>query len=105
LIGWRLVQAFGGAMLMSHSGAILTDAFPANMRGMALGVNQIAGISGQFVGLLLGGLLDASDWRLVFWVNVPFGLFGMAWADKSLQEIATTRRARIDWIGNILFVV
>ena len=72
---------------------------------MALGVNQIAGISGQFVGLLLGGLLAAWDWRLVFWVNVPFGLFGTVWAYKSLREIATTRRARIDWIGNVMFVV
>ena len=105
LIGWRFVQAFGGAMLMANSAAILTDAFPANKRGMALGVNQIAGISGQFVGLLLGGLLAAVDWRLVFWVNVPIGLFGTVWAYKSLREIATTRRARIDWVGNIMFVL
>jgi EmrB/QacA subfamily drug resistance transporter len=105
LIGWRFVQAFGGAMLMANSAAILTDAFPANKRGMALGVNQIAGISGQFVGLLLGGLLAAWNWRLVFWVNVPIGLFGTVWAYKSLREVATTRRARVDWIGNILFAV
>ena len=105
LIGWRFAQAFGGAMLMSNSAAILTDAFPANQRGMALGINQIAGISGQFVGLLLGGLLAAWDWRLVFWVNVPIGLFGTVWAYKSLREIATTRRARIDWVGNVMFVV
>jgi len=105
LIGWRFVQAFGGAMLMANSAAILTDAFPANKRGMALGVNQIAGISGQFVGLLLGGLLAAIDWRLVFWVNVPIGLFGTVWAYKSLREIATTKRAKIDWIGNIMFAV
>ena len=105
LIGWRFVQAFGGAMLMANSAAILTDAFPANKRGMALGVNQIAGISGQFVGLLLGGLLAAVDWRLVFWVNVPIGLFGTLWAYKSLREIATTKRAKIDWIGNIMFAV
>ena len=91
-------------MLMANSAAILTDAFPVGQRGMALGVNQIAGISGQFVGLLLGGLLAAWDWRLVFWVNVPFGLFGTVWAYKSLREISTTRRARIDWIGNVLFV-
>jgi MFS family permease len=103
LIGWRFAQAFGGAMLMANSAAILTDAFPANQRGMALGVNQIAGISGQFVGLLLGGLLAAWDWRLVFWVNVPIGVFGTVWAYKSLREIATTRRARIDWIGNVMF--
>ena len=105
LIGWRFVQAFGGAMLMANSAAILTDAFPANKRGMALGINQIAGISGQFVGLLLGGLLAVVDWRLVFWVNVPIGLFGTVWAYKSLREIATTRRARIDWVGNIMFVI
>jgi len=105
LIGFRFVQAFGGAMLMANSAAILTDAFPANQRGMALGINQIAGISGQFVGLLLGGLLAAWDWRLVFWVNVPFGLFGTVWAYKSLREIATTRRARIDWTGNVMFVI
>jgi EmrB/QacA subfamily drug resistance transporter len=105
LIGWRFVQAFGGAMLMANSAAILTDAFPANKRGMALGVNQIAGISGQFVGLLLGGALAAWNWRLVFWVNVPIGLFGTIWAYKSLKEIATTKRAKIDWVGNILFAV
>jgi MFS family permease len=105
LIGWRFAQAFGGAMLMANSAAILTDAFPANKRGMALGVNQIAGISGQFVGLLLGGLLAAVNWRLVFWVNVPIGLFGTIWAYKSLREVATSKRAKIDWIGNILFAV
>jgi EmrB/QacA subfamily drug resistance transporter len=105
LIMWRFVQAFGGAMLMANSAAILTDAFPANKRGMALGVNQIAGISGQFVGLLLGGLLAAWNWRLVFWVNVPIGVFGTIWAYKSLREVATTQRAKVDWIGNILFAV
>src|SRR6185312_5572353 len=91
------------AMLMANSAAILTDAFPAGKRGMALGVNQIAGISGQFVGLLLGGLLAAVDWRLVFWVNVPIGIVGTIWSYISLREIATTRRARIDWLGNITF--
>src|SRR5258708_14350071 len=71
LIGWRVAQAFGGAMLMSNSAAILTDAFPANRRGMALGVNQIPGISRQFVGLPLGGLLAA--WRSppVFLIPLP----------------------------------
>jgi MFS family permease len=105
LIGWRFVQAFGGAMLMANSAAILTDAFPANQRGMALGINQIAGISGQFVGLLLGGLLSAWDWRSVFWVNVPIGLFGTVWAYRSLREVAVRRRAGIDWAGNLIFAL
>ena len=105
LIGFRIVQAFGGAMLMANSAAILTDAFPANQRGMALGINQIAGISGQFVGLLLGGVLAAWDWRAVFWVNVPIGVFGTVWAYLNLREVATTRRAKIDWLGNVTFAL
>jgi MFS family permease len=105
LIIWRCVQAFGGAMLMANAAAILTDAFPANQRGMALGINQIAGISGQFVGLLLGGLLAAWDWRAVFWINVPIGVFGTVWSYRKLREIATTRRARIDWAGNVTFAL
>jgi MFS family permease len=105
LILWRVAQAFGGAMLISNSAAILTDAFPANQRGMALGINQVVGISGQFVGLLLGGLLAAWDWRSVFWINVPVGVFGTIWAYRTLREIATTNRARIDWVGNILFAI
>ena len=105
LIGGRLIQACGGAMLMANSAAILTDAFPAGQRGRALGINQIAGISGQFIGLLLGGLLAAWDWRAVFWVNVPIGVFGTVWAYRSLREIATTRRASIDWAGNVTFAL
>ncbi|MDX6340859.1 MAG: hypothetical protein QOH87_997, partial [Trebonia sp.] len=105
LIGWRFVQAFGGSMLMANSAAILTDAFPEGKRGTALGINQVAGISGQFVGLLLGGLLSAWDWRAVFWINLPFGLFGTIWAYKSLKEIASTRKARIDWLGNFTFAL
>ena len=103
LIGWRFVQAFGGSMLMANSAAILTDAFPPGKRGMALGLNQIVGISGQFIGLLLGGVLAAWDWRSVFWINVPIGVLGTVWAYKSLKEISTTRKARIDWLGNLTF--
>jgi MFS family permease len=103
LIVWRLVQASGGAMLMANSAAILTDAFPVKQRGMALGVNQIAGLSGQFIGLVLGGLLAAWNWRAVFWVNVPFGLFGTVWAFTKLRETSIRGRGRIDWWGNITF--
>jgi MFS family permease len=105
LILWRLVQAFGGAMLMANAAAILTDAFPARQRGMALGINQICGISGQFIGLVLGGVLAAWDWRAVFWVNVPIGVFGTIWSYLKLREIATVSRARVDWWGNLTFAV
>ena len=105
LIGWRIVQALGGAMLMANSAAILTDAFPARQRGMALGINQISALSGQFIGLVLGGLLSAWDWRAVFWVNVPVGIFGTIWAYRSLREISARQPARIDWWGNLTFAL
>ena len=76
----------GGSMLMANSAAILTDAFPADQRGFALGINQVAGIAGQFVGLVAGGLLAALDWRAVFWVNVPVGIFGTVWAYRKLRD-------------------
>jgi len=103
LIAFRIVQALGGAMLMANSAAILTDAFPTEQRGMALGVNQIAGLAGQFLGLVAGGLLAAVDWRAVFWVNVPIGVVGTIWSYRSLREVGTTRRASIDWAGNLTF--
>ncbi len=103
LIGFRVVQAVGGAMLMANSPAILTDAFPADQRGMAMGINQVAGISGQFIGLILGGLLAAVDWRLVFIVSVPIGIIGTIWSYMSLREVGTRTPAKIDWLGNVLF--
>jgi MFS family permease len=105
LIGFRVVQAVGGAMLMASSPAILTDAFPASQRGMAMGINQVAGISGSFIGLILGGVLAAVDWRLVFIVSVPIGLGGTIWSYLSLREIGLRTKARIDWLGNITFAV
>ena len=103
LIGWRVLQAVGGSMLMANSAAILTDAFPAGRRGFALGTNQIAGLAGQFIGLVAGGLLAAWDWRAVFWVNVPVGVFGTWWAYRRLRETGERHRGRIDWWGNVTF--
>jgi MFS family permease len=105
LIALRAIQGIGGALIMSNSVAILTDAFPENERGFALGINGVAALAGSFIGLVLGGLLAVVDWHLVFLVSVPFGIFGTIWAYLKLEEIGTTVRARIDWIGNILFAV
>jgi MFS family permease len=105
LIGWRLAQAIGGSMLTANSAAILTDAFPLEQRGFALGCNQIAAIAGQFIGLLAGGLLAALDWRAVFWVNVPVGIFGAIWAYRKLRETSERHGGRIDWWGNATFAV
>ncbi len=105
LIVFRLIQAVGGSMLMANSAAILTDAFPATQRGMALGVNQIAVLGGQFTGLVLGGLLAAINWHAVFWINVPVGVVGTLWAYRSLRETSARTRGRIDWLGNLTFGV
>ncbi|MGN6607757.1 MAG: MFS transporter [Jatrophihabitans sp.] len=105
LIGWRLVQGVGAAMLFANSTAILTDAFPAERRGFALGINQVAAIAGGFIGLILGGLLSEVDWRLVFYVSVPIGVIGTVWSYLSLKELGERHEARIDWWGNALFAV
>jgi MFS family permease len=105
LIGWRLLQAVGGSMLMANSAAILTDAFPAERRGFALGTNQIAALAGMFIGLVAGGLLAAWDWRAVFWINLPVGVFGTLWAYLKLRDNGVRRRAKIDWWGNITFAL
>jgi MFS family permease len=105
LIGWRFLQAVGGSMLMANSAAILTDAFPPDRRGFALGTNQIAALAGMFIGLVAGGLLAAWDWRAVFWINVPVGVFGTIWAYLMLRDNGVRRRSRIDWWGNITFAL
>jgi MFS family permease len=105
LIGFRIVQATGGAMLMANSPAILTDAFPSDQRGTAMGINQVAGISGTFIGLILGGVLAAINWRLVFIVSVPIGVGGAIWSYFSLREIGIRTSSKIDWLGNITFAV
>jgi MFS family permease len=105
LIGWRVLQAIGGSMLTANSAAILTDAFPAERRGFALGTNQVAALAGQFIGLVAGGLLAAIDWRAVFWVNVPVGVFGTVWAYRKLRDDGERHRGRIDWWGNLTFAL
>jgi MFS family permease len=103
LIVVRIIQGVGGALIMANSTAILTDAFPQRQRGLALGINVVAAIGGQFVGLLIGGLLADTNWRLVFWINVPFGLVGTVWAYWKLRDAPTRGTHRIDWGGNISF--
>ena len=105
LIGFRLVQGVGAAFLIANSAAILTDAFPANQRGLALGLNNVVGISGQFIGLVVGGLLAPVDWRLIFLVSVPFGLLGTVWSHRKLREIGERNPAPIDWAGNLTFAL
>jgi len=103
LVIMRMVQAIGGALLMANSAAIITDAFPSDQLGLALGTNMVAAIFGSFFGILAGGLLSQVGWRWVFMVNVPFGVFGTVWAYLKLKEIGVHIRARIDWLGNIAF--
>jgi MFS family permease len=105
LIVMRIGQGVGGALLFANSSAILTDAFPANERGLALGVNSIAMVAGSFLGLVLGGLLAPLDWRLVFLVSVPVGVAGTIWSYHSLREVGVRKAARIDWWGNATFAV
>ncbi|MDQ2879765.1 MAG: MFS transporter [Actinomycetota bacterium] len=105
LIVMRILQGVGGAMLMANSNAIITDAFPVEQRGLALGLNQVAGIAGSFLGLILGGVLGPIDWRLVFLVSVPVGLFGTVWAYLKLHDTGIRQPARSDWWGNLTFAV
>jgi MFS family permease len=101
----RIGQGIGGAFMFANSSAILTDAFPENERGLALGINGVAGIGGSFIGLILGGLLAPIEWHLVFVVSAPIGLFGTVWSILKLRDNGVRRHARIDWTGNVLFAV
>nr|WP_202506281.1 MFS transporter [Amycolatopsis rubida] len=105
LIGWRIVQGVGGAFLMANSSAILTDAFPANQRGLALGMNGVAAIAGSFLGLVVGGVLAPVNWNLIFLVSVPFGVIGTVWAYLKLHDTGVRQHAKMDWWGNITFAV
>jgi MFS family permease len=103
LVILRMVQAVGGALLMANSAAIITDAFPAEQLGFALGMNMVVGIVGSFLGILVGGLLSQVGWRWVFLANVPIGVFGTIWAYVKLKEIGIRIKAKLDWLGNLTF--
>ena len=105
LVAFRVVQGIGGACLLANAAAIITDAFPANQRGTALGINNIVGVSGMFIGLVLGGVLAPIDWRLVFYVSVPVGIAGTIWGYLKLEERSEPRRRPIDWLGNATFAI
>ena len=105
LIGMRVGQGVGGAMLFANSSAIITDAFPADQRGLGLGINNTAAIAGSFIGLVLGGVLAPVEWHLVFLISVPFGILGTVVAYVKLKERGVRTPAKIDWLGNVTFAV
>jgi MFS family permease len=105
LIFMRVGQGVGGAMVFANSAPILTDAFPPDQRGLALGINSVAAIAGSFIGLVLGGLLAPVEWRLVFLVSVPVGVLGTIWARLKLREVGTRHVTKIDWWGNLTFAL
>jgi MFS family permease len=103
LIAFRVVQAVGAALEMANSAAILTDAFPENQRGLALGINMVAIMAGSFIGLVAGGLLAEVHWRWVFLANVPIGVAGTVWSYIALREVGIHKATKIDWMGNLTF--
>ena len=105
LILMRIVQGVGSAFLVANASAILTDAFPRSQRGMALGINQVAGIGGSFIGLVLGGILAPINWRLIFLISVPIGIFGTIWAYAKLEDRGIRRPSKVDWLGNFTFAI
>jgi len=106
LIAFRFIQGIGGAFLFSNGAALITDAFPPNERGKALGINQVSGLIGSLLGLVLGGILAVFDWRYIFLISVPFGLFGTVWSYWKLKELAAIRKnQKVDLWGNLAFGV
>jgi MFS family permease len=103
LILMRVGQGVGGALVFANSSALLTDAFPHNERGLALGINSVSLVAGSFLGLVLGGILAPLEWRLVFVISVPIGLVATIWSYRSLREIGVRRPGRVDWWGNLTF--
>jgi MFS family permease len=105
MIVMRVFEGVGGALLIANSSAILTDAFPVDQRGLALGINTVAALAGSFIGLVVGGLLGPIEWRLIFLVSVPFGIFGTVWAYLKLEDNGVRNPAKIDWWGNLTFAI
>ncbi|MGC8538648.1 MAG: MFS transporter [Candidatus Micrarchaeia archaeon] len=101
LIFFRMIQAVGGGFLMVNSTALLTDSFPVNQRGEALGLNQSAFIAGSVLGLVMGGLLASYNWHLVFIVNIPFALAGTIWSIFKLKKMHKRANVKIDYWSNI----
>src|SRR5437660_6142486 len=106
LILWRIVQGVGGSFLFANAAAIVTDAFPRNQLGLAMGTNTMVAAVGLVIGPVLGGALVAISWHWVFWFNVPFAIVGSLWAARILREL-TGRDAvtTFDWAGTGTFLV
>ena len=105
LIIMRALQGVGGAMLFANSSAIITDAFPTEQRGLALGINGVAAVAGSSIGLVMGGVLAPLAWRAVFLVSVPFGVFGTIWGFAKLRDLSQRKPAKMDWWGNAFFAI
>jgi EmrB/QacA subfamily drug resistance transporter len=104
LIVFRIVQGVGGAFLFANGAAIITDAFPENERGQALGINMVSILAGSVIGLVMGGVLATYNWRYIFLVSVPVGVFGTAWSYLRLQERGKiNRHQKLDLWGNATF--
>jgi MFS family permease len=106
LLLFRIAQSSGAAFLFSNSAAIITDSFPENERGEALGINQISIVVGAVMGLIFGGLLTSYlGWRSIFWINIPIGVFATIWSHTKLRELGTIKKEQIDWIGNATLAI
>jgi len=105
LVGYRLIQGVGGALLFTNSAAIVADAFRHGRIGLGLGVNQIASAAGFLIGPVVGGLLTAISWKWVFLVNVPLGIAGTVWGLLRLREpVSLPAKQTFDWMGSLAFV-
>jgi EmrB/QacA subfamily drug resistance transporter len=106
MVVYRMIQGVGGALLFTNSAAIVTDAFRKGRVGLGLGINTIAFSAGFLMGPVIGGILTAIDWRLVFLINVPLGVAGTIWGILRLREpVSLPTRQYFDWLGSITFTV